>query len=381
MSSSEPSEIDIEAVRRVLHRTVPVTPIDILSDALSDGLSMAMIPLRVDWTEEDVADPVIHRVNVGSNPVTGRLNFGSFRVPLDRVSGAELVTVNVKAFGMDTPAAHCQLRFLFEDGEGPAMVDMEGNIFEPAIRIPDLIISWEAWRRPGQGFNFKEGLDEATYALTPRAYEGAQRFLEDGLKDLSWNCRPLDLPGGRESYRELLLTALQAADGMTRSQVANRLEWDAAEDLDDDTRRGLEEWAREAPGSNEAIDEILGGDLSYQLLKRSCITMAFFTVDLCLKRMHLLGRISERPEIKVLPNSLPDWLDGLAHAKGRTLGRSLGKIIRFVHQNSTVVPGLSYRILEDAGLLRRENGKTVVHHYFMRSGKSPYGSLKDRLIE
>ncbi|MEM8954614.1 MAG: hypothetical protein AAGD22_10725 [Verrucomicrobiota bacterium] len=381
MSSLEPSEVDIEAVRRVLHRVVPVTPVDILSDTLSDGLSMAMIPLRVDWPEEDGDDPVVHRVNVSSNPVTGRLNLGSFCVPFGGVSGAELVTVNVKALGLDTPAAHCQLRFLFEEGNGPMAVDMEGRLLEPEIRIPDLVISWEAWRPPGEGFHFRQGLDETMYSLTPRAYEGAQRFLEDGLKDMSWNCRPLDLPGGKESYRELLLTALQAADGMTRSQVGMRLEWDAAEDLDDDTRQSLEEWARAAPGSNEAIEEILGGDLSYQLLKRSCITMAFFTVDLCLKRLHLLGRINERPVIKVLPDTLPGWLDDLAHAKGRSLGRSLGRIIRFVHQNSTIVPGSSYRILEDAGLLRQDGGKTVVHHYFIRSGKSPYGPLKDRLIE
>ena len=380
MTNPDPTENSPAKVLQRMRRTVPVTPIDILSDTLMDGLAMAMLPLSVDWPENGSDDPVLHTVNMGSNPVTGRVSFGSLRVPLDRVIGVEFVTVNVKAFGMDTPAAHAQLRFLFEKGEGPAMVDAEGRVSEPTMRIPDLIVSWEAWRAPGKGFNFFEGLDAGMYSLSPRAYEGAQRFLEDGLKDCSWNCRPIDLPGGREAYRELLRTALLAGDGLTRSQVAARLKRDDAGILDDDTRVRLEDWSQSSPESMAAVDGLLGGDLTYQLLERSCITMALYTVDLCLGRLFESGKIHERPVLNIVPDSVPEWIGGLAHANARAVGASLGKIIGWVHKHSTVIPGSSYRILEDAGLLRQEHGKTVVHHYDLRAGKSPYGNLKDYLI-
>ena len=380
MTNPPPKENTPALVLQRLNRTIPVTPIDILGDALVDGLSMAMLPFSVDWPESEGEDPVIHSVNVGSNPVTGRLHFGSLTVPLDRVIGAEFVTVHVKALGRDTPAAHAQLRFLFEEGSGPAVADCNGQVSEPAIRIPDLIVSWEAWRAPGMDFSFLKGLDESTYSLSPRAYEGAQRFLEDGLKNCSWNCHPLDLPGGREAYRELLHTALLAGDGLTRSQMQRRLQWEGAKAIDDDTRRSLEAWAQSAPESVSTMGDLLEGNLTYQLLQRSCITMALYVVDLCLQRLFESGRIDKRPALRVVPESVPEWIDGLAHANARGVGASLGKIVRWVHQNSTVIPGSSYRILESAGLLQQDRGKTVIHHYDLRTGKNPYGDLKRVLI-
>ena len=366
---------DPERALKCFRRQVPVNPVGILTEVLPSGMSMAMLPFLVDWPASTDRDILLLSVGLGSNPVTGRVNSGCLRVPVDEVTGVEFVIVKVKVLGRDVPLAHAQLRFLFEPGKGPAMASAEGDVPEPAVRIRDLIISWEAWRPPGTAFEVIKGLDPSAYGLTARAYEGAQRFLEDGLKDLSWTCYPLALPGGQPALSELLRTALQMGDAVGRNYLRRGLqkldgEWDG------EGRDEFHKWIHDAPETVGMVE----GDVTYQLLERSCITMSLYTVELCLQRLQEKGVIDKCPEMNIVPD-MPEWLAALGRADQRTVRRSLGKMTHWLANNSNVIPGNANRILEEAGLIRQEDGRTCVERYDLRKKRSPYGDLSDYLIE
>ena len=53
--------------------------------------------------------------------------------------------------------------------------------------------------------------------------------------------------------------------------------------------------------------------------------------------------------------------------------------LRWLRANPLAIPRRMPRRLDKAGLLVREGGKPVEHHYSMR-GMTPYGKLADNLI-
>ena len=48
-------------------------------------------------------------------------------------------------------------------------------------------------------------------------------------------------------------------------------------------------------------------------------------------------------------------------------------------RNQTVIPGKSYQLIDEAGLLKRQQGKIVKRDYDNRL-ESPYGKLGEHLI-
>lgn len=81
------------------------------------------------------------------------------------------------------PLQQVQLRFIFESGKEPELVELAGAETGADPRIPDLVFGWVSWRRPDVGWELRRGMDDDAhvYWLSMRAFAGSQMFLEDGV--------------------------------------------------------------------------------------------------------------------------------------------------------------------------------------------------------
>lgn len=118
---------------------------------------------------------------------------------LDGLESVELTLVPFGEGGRLGPLQHVQLRFIFEAGKEPVLLNLAGAETGADPRIPDLVFSWVSWRRPDINWEFRKGMDDAAqiYWLSLRAFVGSQKFFEDALEGRDWYCYPLKLPGGK----------------------------------------------------------------------------------------------------------------------------------------------------------------------------------------
>lgn len=77
-----------------------------------------------------------------------------------------------------------RLRFIFEFGKKPELLDLAGAETGADPRIPNLVFSWVSWQRPNVSWEFRKDMDDEAqnYWLSLRAFAGSQRFLEDALQ-------------------------------------------------------------------------------------------------------------------------------------------------------------------------------------------------------
>jgi hypothetical protein len=116
------------------------------------------------------------------------------------------------------------------------------------------------------------------------------------------------------------------------------------------------------------------------LLRRSCVTQSLAAVQLALIRTHAKHGLGPPPELEIVPEDLPEWVDALATADTGTLLMRLPGALVFVARNGQVVPGNAHRILDAAGLLERDaNGAPVAFYYHVES-MTPYGQLRDNMM-
>ena len=105
---------------------------------------------------------------------------------------------------------HGHLRFVFEAGRRPVLLDLDGSPVGADARLDDLVLSWEPWRFRDDRFSFVKALGD-DFDLCLRVYAGAQRYLEDILEGHEWLSYRLRLPGGATVDGRDVLDAARAA--------------------------------------------------------------------------------------------------------------------------------------------------------------------------
>lgn len=371
----------------------PVIRVDIARDAMPGGLAMAMAPMYVKWASSSAGfGPedyyLLRNVNISTNPVGGRSVLGSLKVFADSVESVEFVMVISKVARLETQAGHGMLRFIFRDDRRPVMLNSDGSPLVDGDGVEDIVLSWEAWRPPTAGFDAMAGLDPETYALTPRCFLGQVRCLTDAVLHRPWHCYPLKFPDVEHAGNELLYVSLAMADAVARQTVTSIFEQriergrNMPEDYPDPE---LNEWEdlvdqyKKTEVPENPIQDILDGRISYHLLERSCITMALSSVDWANRRIHQRGDLGEPQAIRVAPQAMPGFISKLANGRRTSTLLRAPAALHWLMTNQTVIPGKAHELLDDVGLLQRENGKIKKHHYDNQQ-QSPYGKIADHLI-
>jgi hypothetical protein len=369
-------------------------------DALPGGYSAAMTPLLVNWKRSNYKDHtgddeyyLVRNVNCNGNPVEGITNLCTMKVPACGVESAEFVRVPLGPASVQI-GGHGMIRIIFKSGAEPQLLAPSGEPVGGEATVKDLVISCEAWRPPGARFDMQEALDPNTFGLTYRCYTGPQRFLEDALIERDWTSYPLALPSGQRGLDDLLYVAMVMGDSLARHTIARLLEIaerndpgesSAGETPEDYPNPKKDEWhnLRAALDENRApedpITDIMGGKISYQLLERSCITMALEIVAITAQRLTAQLPEKERIHVRVTPEHIPSWFEDLAHSGRAGIFVRLPHALWWLINNSNVLPSRAWHNLDDAGLLVRDANGPVTHQYRLHD-ETPYGKLSDNLL-
>ncbi len=385
-----------EQILQIAEKPYPLLRFHPATDALPGGLSVAMVPAIVDWERSrlDGGDDdyyLVRHVNFGSNPAGGYGMLVTVKIPRKGVVRAEWVSTLLRVFRKDTPGGHGQLRLIFDPKRRPIVLNEDGTPFSSDPYLDDLMFSFEAWRPPAAHFDPLAGLDPTAYALTMRCYAATQRFLEDSLRGLSWHCYPLKLPPVEEAHDELLYTCLTMGDSLARHTLHQHLH-SLSPHFDGDPRdypqptseqvEKLREILDDASVPDDPIAQIMGGDTSYHLLLRSCITMGLTAIDASVSRIH-----ERHPELgayhplKVTPGEIPSWASSLAHSNRRNMLMRLPSTLYWLVHNQNVLPDRAHQILLEAGLLELDDEDRPVKRVYYISEDTPYGRLLDNLMQ
>ena len=137
----------------------------------------------------------------------------------------------------------------------------------------------------------------------------------------------------------------------------------------------------EASLPEDPLVALIGGaDLSYQLIRRSCVTHSLYTVQIGLQRAYQRLGLGEAPVLEVLPEDLPDWVDELAHADRNDLLALLPGALLYVARNSTVLPSNAHQILAAEELIERDQSGALVRYYYHRGQNTPWGPIRDNMM-
>jgi hypothetical protein len=271
-------------------------------DVIPGGYMAAMAPVLVDWrasqVDSDNPHVVLRNLNYGGNPLERITVLHALRLDLDAVEFAEVVLVPPprETGGRLAPWYHVQLRFVFEAGREPHLLNLAGSETGTDAGIPDLILSWESWRSPEKRFDVVSAMDSAAYGLSLRAYAGPQRFLEDTLHAQDWFGYRLQIPGDREGVVELLKVTLALGDGVARHTLSALLQ-QSEEDwlrhapagtVDGQTARQwqtLRERAQYSEAGQDPATSLDAREQRYQTLVRSCSTLTRYTILLAASRL------------------------------------------------------------------------------------------------
>lgn len=392
-----------EFLRRFLQADAGHFRVHTYRDVLPGNWAAFMMPGLVDWQASDLQKGGgryrLQNVNYGGNIVAGFTEFVNAALPVDGVKQAQLVLVPLDRLGTRGLVDHAMLRFVFEPGHEIKLGCCgDGG---PELTANDFLVSWEAWRPPGEGFNLLDGFRPGVYRLIPRFYIGAHRFLEDAVKGRRWNCYDLTPPAGDTGRSEILQMALTLADSVSRETLAGIL---AGMDhpLDGSAIAGAEIPAdnlyphqrgeienrdgksmaaalREHGLPGSPIDDMPKGDTSYQLLLRSCATMALHTIELAAKRLAAHG-LRHGPEVEVLENlgivkPVP-WMKEMLHSDLKGIVRHAPFAIWWITRHQEVIPTKIPGILAKAGFVATSNDTPVMRSYFSGS-ESPYIARED----
>ena len=368
-------------------------------DVLPGGFMAALAPLLTDWRHsrylETAGFLVLRNVNYGGNSFERTTVLQSVKVPLDGLEAAELTLVPSSGLGEHDLVHHVQLRFIFSPENCPYLLNLAGSDTGTDARIPDLVLSWESWRPPDQGFSLMTGLDESAYGLSLRAFAGPQRYLEDSIRRRDWFSYRLQLPGGKAGVRELFLVSVALGDGVARDTVQYLLEqgkdaWlahapksDCGDDGDAETTsreavwERLSERLRSASPPADLAPALRAEEQTYQVLVRSCAALARYAILVAVHRLLERGIASA-----VVRNRLPapeleqtePWMKDVARADLRGLFLHAPAAIRFLTRSPSVIPAKIPDELDAAGLLQQREGKPWVIRYG-RDATRPYGSI------
>jgi hypothetical protein len=371
----------------------PLIRVRIARDTVPGGLSLAMAPMFVGWRGISSGfgpddHYLIHNVNIANNPVGGVLVLGTLKVWADSVEKVEFVAVTTKVKNHDTPFGHAMLRFIFREGRRPVILDKRGSQLANDAEVSDLIVSWEAWRPPQEKFDAVKGLNPNRYALTPRCMIGAVRYLTDSTLNRPWHCYTIKLPDIEHAYDELMYSCLALADAVARQTVSQLLERriDDGKNFPHDYLAASEgDWAAVAEYyttsrlSRDPVRDVLDGKISYHLLERSCISMALLSLDWANHRIHRRAGLPEPARVAVAPESLPSFITDLAGGERTPMLLRVPAALQWIMVNQTVVVEKAAQMLDDVGLLQRDE-KGPLRTDWETPRETPYGNLLDHMI-
>ena len=361
-------------------------------DVIPGGYKAAMAPALVEWRtsdlEGDAPHVILRNLNYGGNPLEKTTTSHSVRVNLDAVEFAEFVLVPPAAAvgGRAAPWLHAQLRFVFEAGREPELLNLAGSETGTDAHIPDLILSWESWRNPEKGFNVFSAMDEAAYGLSQRAYAGPQRFLEDSLHELKWFSYRLCMPGGKQGLTELLKVALALGDGVARHTLSGLLQQSEADWLShappgEDNVEIMQQWQtlQDRAGFSMTPDDpdlsLDASESSYQTLVRSCATLSRYTLLIAASSLIQQGHTDGIIMDKLPSPSLHEpegWMEDVARGNLKGLFLSAPLALRYILRHPELLPARIPEELANAGLVEREGNKPRETIYSHKSNR-PYG--------
>jgi len=372
--------------------------VDTYRDVLPGDWAAYMMPGLVHWHATDLHEDrgryLVQNVNYGGNIVGGFTDFVTAALAVDAVRKVQLILVPLDRLGTRGLVDHAMLRFEFEPDHRLRLTPCPGG--DKQLEATDFLVSWEAWRPPGYRFNLLEGFKPDAFRLIPRFYVAAHRFLEDAVKGRSWNCYDLTPSGGETGRSEILQMALTLADSVSRETLAGILA-DLDHKLDETAMEGVEipcdnlsphqarttnrqDWDAIAASlkrnklPRSPIDDMPHIYTSYQLLLRSCATMALHTIELAAKRLAAHGYMKDS-EVAVLENleivkPVP-WLEAMGRSGLKSIVRQAPFAIWWITRHQEVIPTKIPGILAKAGLVETRNGAPVVRSYFS-GGRSLY---------
>ncbi len=377
--------------------------VDTYRDVLPGNWAAYMMPGLVHWgvtdLHEDSGRYLLQNVNYGGNIVAGYTDFVTAAVAVDAVAKVQLILVPLDRLGTRGLVDHAMLRFEFAPGHEIRLTPCPGGGRE--LTATDFLVSWEAWRPPGYRFNLLEGFNPDAFRLIPRFYVAAHRFLEDAVKGRSWNCYDLTPPGGETGRSEILQMALTLADSVSRetlggilSALDHKLDQTAMASAEipcdnlsphqqrDTTRQDWKAIAASLKKNklpSSPIDDMPHIYTSYQLLLRSCATMALHTIELAAERLAAHGYMPDS-KAAVLENleivkPVP-WLEAMARSDLKSIVRQAPFAIWWITRHQEVIPTKIPGILAKAGLIETEKGSPMVRSYFS-GGRSLYINKDD----
>jgi hypothetical protein len=369
--------------------TAPMIRFRTTEYTLPGGWAAAMAPALVDW-ERSSAPPTggVYRIlnlNHGGSPIDGTTVLRSALVTAAGIDHAEFIIVPLDRLGEHGVIAHAMIRFVFTPEHPLVLLNADGTPEFGDPGVGDLVLSWEAWRAPGQDFQVIAGLDPRTFGLSLRAYTGPQRFLEDALQNRDWFVHPLTFPDGAKGAAEFLRIMLTLGDSVGRkslSRVYSEAEqsWPPSGTGDGEETDWQELAARLS--ENETAPTIPGEltdrELGYQTVQRSCATMALYCLDLAVASETGAGNDSSLT-LNSLIGPIEPWMKAVAHARPEHLFRYIPSIIAYIVRHPQIVPSRIPPLLEREGLLRREGGQVVTLHYSFPD-RCPYGDIARNLI-
>ena len=372
-------------------QATPVIHVDTGRARLPNQLAASMMPILVDWQRDPGSKRMmrVKNVNVAGNPIVGHNVLATVDVPLGGLASAQwCLTPPRNEDNRDAEGGHGQLRFLFDPSLRPVVLDESGAPMPGIAAVDDLIVSWEAWRPPLVRWTALDGLDPESYALTLRVYTGAKRFLDDAVRNNPWNCYPLRLPGGRQGAQELLYAGLLMGDALARRTIREMVESGdvqvtesmLAEMTPDAIARARTVFSEASLPEDPLVALIGGADLSYQLIRRSCVTHSLYTVQIGLRRAYQTMGLGEAPTLEVLPDDLPGWVDELAHAERSDLLALLPGALLYVARHSTVLPSNAHQILAAEELIERDESGGLIRYYYHRGQHTPWGAIRDNMM-
>lgn len=369
------------------------------TDVLPGGYAAAMLPVLIDWDASRPFDEdpfaIIHNLNHGGNPVDGTTVFCSARIPLLGVEAVEFILVPLDNIGKEGLVQHGQLRFIFAEDSQVELLNYGSEDLGSDRKLRDLVFSWEAWRPPNEGYDVFTGMDPAAYLLSPRAFSGPTRFLDDALGDRPWFSYRLRLPNGQAGLVELLKVNLALCDGVARHVASGILkqteeEWAVqAPAGENDVGDGQPEWEviREAIApsevTREAFSKLDDADLAYQTLLRSCATMALYTINVAVDRLVAAGHTDGLDlDHRMLPDlgTQEKWMTEISDTNLRGIFLRAPAALKYLRNNPQAFPKKIPKQLEKAGLLEREQGKVKKFEYRIDK-TTPYGTLQENLIK
>jgi hypothetical protein len=187
----------------------------------------------------------------------------------------------------------------------------------------------------------------------------------------------------------ILHTALLMGDALMRRVIGEMVD---LEQIDSTTIPDAECWSGEdicklksklswdQIPDDDAREQFSTDDISYHLLERSCIALALAQIDFAMEWIHQNHDLGPRRRVNIAPDTLPEFFDSIVAKDRKGALRGMPEALEWFSKHQTVLPGNSFRLLEDAGLLKQDDRGKTINYVYDVNRVTPYGRLNNNLM-